>query len=324
MSGNMYGQKLMDKPKVGEIKNLRPALNVLQHYYNVNPRSTIGTVTDISYYLRTLYALVDREMNNVNVDANYFSFNNPSSCCEHCKGLGEECVISEELLMPDKSKTLENGGIIYYKGSKTSQNYKYLEAICEYYKIDMSKRISDLLPREKEVLLYRKEPVDFLIKFKTPKGRTKQKTISQKGAIRELQETLKDIDTPSTFASISKYLTEAKCTCCGGDKLKKEVLNIHVAGKNIAEVERLSFNDLINWLGEVECNIDKLHSMEQIKQLIFDIRRRAQNLISLKLEYLTLRRSIPSLSGGEIQRVRLANQLSCALSGIVYILDEAL
>lgn len=322
MSGNMYGQKLMDKPRVGEIKNLRPALNVSQHYYNVNPRSTIGTVTDVSYYLRTLYALFDREINNVNVEANYFSFNNPSSCCDHCKGLGEEYVISEELLMPDQSKTLENGGIVYYKGSKTSQNYRYLEAICEYYKIDMSKKISDLSSKEKEVLLYRKEPIGFSIKFKTPKGRTKQKTISQKGAINELKDLLEDIDTPSTFASISKYLTKAKCTCCGGDKLKKEVLNVHIAGKNIAEVEQLSFDDLVSWISEVECGIQKLHSKEQIEQLIFDIKRRVENLISLKLEYLTLGRSIPSLSGGEIQRVRLANQLSCSLSGIIYILDE--
>ena len=79
MSGNMYGQKLMDKPKVDEIKNLRPALNVSQYYYNMNPRSTIGTVTDISYYLRTLYAIVSREINHVNVEATYFSCNNPSS-----------------------------------------------------------------------------------------------------------------------------------------------------------------------------------------------------------------------------------------------------
>lgn len=322
MSGNMYGQKLMDKPKVGEIKNLRPALNVSQYYYNVNPRSTIGTVTDIAYYLRTLYALMAREINNINVDANYFSFNNPSSCCEHCKGLGEEYVVSEELLMPDQKKTLENGGIIYYKGAKTSQNYKYLEAICDYYKIDLSKKIADLSSKEKEVLLYREEPLEFVIKFKTPKGRTKQKVISQKGAIVELKDLLKEIDTPSTFASISKYLIKEKCTYCGGDKLKKEVLNVHVAGKNIAEVERMSFDELLIWLGKIEKNIKKLYSKDQIEQLIFDIKRRIKNLISLKLEYLTLGRSIPSLSGGEIQRVRLANQLSCSLSGIVYILDE--
>lgn len=322
MSGNMYGQKLMDKPKVGEIKNLRPALNVSQYYYNVNPRSTIGTITDISYYLRTLYALIDRETNNVNVDANYFSFNNPSSCCERCKGLGEEYVISEKMLIPDQDKTLENGGILYYKGPKTSEHYKYLEAICEHYGIDMSKKMSELLPKEKEVLLYRKEPVEFNIKFRTPKGRTKQKIVSQKGALAELENLLKDIDTPSTFANISKYLTKVKCTGCGGNRLKKEVLSVQIAGKNIAEVENMTFDNLIIWINEVERNIYKSHSREQMEQLIFDIKRRVQNLIILKLEYLTLARSIPNLSGGEIQRVRLANQLACSLSGIVYILDE--
>ncbi len=322
MSGNMYGQKLMDKPKVDEIKNLRPALNVSQYYYNMNPRSTIGTVTDISYYLRTLYAIVSREINHVNVEANYFSCNNPSSYCEHCKGLGEEYVVSEELLMPDQDKSLQNGGIIYYKGTKKSQNYKYLEAICDYYQIDISKKIADLSPREKEILLYRKEPMEFCIKFHTPKGRTKQRNISQKGAIAELEDLLKDVDTPSTLASISKYLTKSKCSYCGGDKLKKEVLNVRINGKNIAEAERLSFDDLTGWLDAVESSVDKYYSNEQIKQLVFDVKRRVENLIELKLEYLTLGRSMPSLSGGEIQRVRLANQLSCSLSGIVYILDE--
>ena len=70
-----------------------------------------------------------------------------------------------------------------------------------------------------------------------------------------MEDLLKEIDTPSTFASISKYLTKAKCTYCGGDKLREEVLNVHVAGKNIAEVERMSFDNLLIWLGEVEKNI---------------------------------------------------------------------
>ena len=77
LSGNMYGQKLMDKPKVDSIDNLRPALNISQTYYNVNPRSTVGTVTDISYYLRTLFAFIVNQENNTNLDMNNFSSNNP-------------------------------------------------------------------------------------------------------------------------------------------------------------------------------------------------------------------------------------------------------
>ena len=322
MSGNIYGQKLMDKPKVGEIRNLRPALKVSQQYYNVNPRSTIGTTTDISYYLRTLYALFAKAVYNLNVNANYFSFNNPTSCCIHCKGLGEEYIVSEDLLIPDKNRTLENGGIIYYKGAKTSQNYKYLEALCEHFAIDMSKKILDLSMEEKEILLYRNKPLGFSIKFKTPKGRIKQKLITERGAMVELGELLKDIDIPSTFASISKYLVKTKCAYCGGNRLKANILDIQIVDKNISEVEKLSFEELVEWLDKVERNIHNLHSKELIGQLIFDIKRRVKNLIDLKLEYLALERKIPSLSGGEIQRVRLANQLSCSLVGLLYILDE--
>lgn len=322
MSGNMYGQKLMDKPKVKEVKNLRPALNVSQNYYNVNPRSTIGTVTDISYYLRTLYALITTEVNGMNVDTNYFSANNPSSCCKKCKGLGEEYIVSEELLIPDSSKTLANGGILYFKGQKTSMEYKILEAECEYFGIDLDKRVSDLSSKEREELLYRKYNVEFSLKFKTPKGRYKQKMIARKGVVTELNELLEDIETPSTFASISKFLTKTKCSCCGGLKLKREVLDVKLVNKNIAEAEELTFDDFLIWLENVKKSSMELASKKQITQLVFDVKRRVQSIIDLNLEYLTLGRNIPSLSGGEIQRVRLANQLSCSLCGILYILDE--
>lgn len=322
MSGNMYGQKLMDKPKVDEIRNLRPALNVSQNYYNVNPRSTIGTVTDISYYLRTLYALIANEVNGVSVDTSFFSPNNPSSCCKKCKGLGEEYVVSEDLVIPDPSKSLAAGGILYYKGAKTSMEYKLLEAECEYFGIDINKSVSELNKNEKEQLLYRENDMEFALKFKTPKGRYKQKTILRKGAMVELNELLGDIETPSTFSNISKFLVKEKCSCCGGMKLNDKVLSITVAEKNIAQAENMSFDDLLIWLGDVEKKTNRLTCKEQVKQLIFDVRRRVERIIDLKLEYLTLGRSIPTLSGGEVQRIRLANQLSCSLSGIVYILDE--
>lgn len=322
MSGNLYGQKLMDKPKVEEIKNLRPALNVSQNYYNVNPRSTIGTVTDISYYLRTLYALWSTEVYGKNFDMNYFSANNPSSYCEKCKGLGEMYIVSEKLLIPDATKTLANGGILYFKGSKTSMEYKLLEAECDYFGIDINKKISDLTVMEIENLLYREVDISFSLKFKTSKGKYKQKSVLRKGIIRELNKLLDDINTPSTFLSISKYLTKVKCTHCGGTKLKNDVLEIRIGDRNIAEIEMLSFEDLLLWIANVKNNAETLASKNQVNQLLTIVRRRVESIISLKLEYLTLGRSIPTLSGGETQRVRIANQLSCSLCGIVYILDE--
>ena len=212
VSGNMYGHKLMDKPKVDAIENLKPALNISQTYYNVNPRSTVGTVTDISYYIRSLFVIASSLYYNKQVDINYFSANNPNSCCKKCKGLGEEYVISEEAIIPNLSKSLSKGGILYYKGTKTSMEFKLLAAICDYYNIDINKEVSDLTEKEKYNLLYRTEPIELSISFKTPKGRYKRKTIYSKGVIPELKNMLDDIDTPSTFLSISKFLKKARCS----------------------------------------------------------------------------------------------------------------
>ncbi len=322
LSGNMFGQKLMDKPKVEEIRNLRPALNVSQNYYNVNPRSTIGTVTDISYYLRTIFSLYAAEKYNKQVDVNFFSANNPSSCCKRCKGLGEEYVVSEELLIPDFSKTLEKGGIIYFKGTKTSLEHKLLEASCDYFGIDINSKVSDLSEDELYNLLYREEEIEFSLRYKSPKGRSKQKMLKRRGVVPELKGQLEQIDIPSVFASISKYLTKDTCSCCGGKKLREEVLEICIDGVNISNVEQFSFEELLVWLQLVGDKIEKMNCREQIKQLIVDVEKRISSLIRLNLGYLNLSRSIPSLSGGEVQRVRLSDQLSCSLSGILYILDE--
>ena len=143
MSGNLYGQKLMNKPKVGLIENLRPALNISQNCYNVNPRSTIGTTTEISYYLRSLFTLLNSSKNEV-ISENLFSSNNPKAFCPHCYGLGIETVVSEELLIPDQNKTLKEGGIIFFKGAPESKEQKYLEALCETYGININKKYQNL------------------------------------------------------------------------------------------------------------------------------------------------------------------------------------
>lgn len=321
LSGNMYGHKLMDKPKVGAIENLKPALNISQTYYNVNPRSTVGTVTDISYYIRSLFVIASSLYYNKQVDINYFSANNPTSCCKKCKGLGEEYVISEEAIIPNLSKSLAKGGILYYKGTKTSMEFKLLAAICDHYNININKGVSDLTEQEKYNLLYRTEPIELSISFKTPKGRYKRKTIYSKGVIPELENMLDDIDTPSTFLSISKFLKKGRCSSCNGNKLKPEILNIKFGGLNIAEVENMPLSDLANWLILVRKEYEK-DDFIHIIHLIDDIFNRVKNLIHLELGYLTISRSIPSLSGGEIQRVRLSTQLTCSLTGLIYILDE--
>lgn len=147
MTGNIYNQKLMNKPKVRTIENLRPALNISQNYYNVNPRSTIGTITEISYYLRALFSLVNTDSDN-EVSENTFSFNNPKTFCPNCSGLGVELVVSEDLLVPDSDKTLRDGAILYFKGPAEGKEQRCLEAVCDYYGIDINKKYSQLTKKE--------------------------------------------------------------------------------------------------------------------------------------------------------------------------------
>lgn len=322
MTGNLYGQKLMDKPAVDSIDNLRPALNVSQTYYNVNPRSTIGTVTDVSYFLRTLYAFVYNQENNSSVDMNYFSANNPSACCKRCGGLGEEYTISEEALMPDPKKSLASGGIVYYKGTKTSMEYKLLAALCARYEIDINKAVGDLSDYEKQVLLYREEECEIPLRFKSTTGKYRQKVIRQKGAMVELLEHLEDVDRPSTFRSIEKYLKKQPCHVCRGLKLNDDRLKVHINGLNISEVEQLSLNQLKSWISNTRAMYSKVDYYPQIKHLLDSIEHRISKMNDLLLGYLSIGRSIPTLSGGEMQRVRIANQLGCNLAGLIYILDE--
>ena len=322
MSGNMYGQKLMDKPPVDSITNLRPALNVSQNYFNSNPRSTVGTITDISYYLRTLFALISNYEKGTKLTEASFSPNNPSACCPFCRGLGEEYVISEEYLVPDKSKTLAKGAILYYKGKENSVEYKTLEAICNHYGIDINKKFFDLTDREVNILLHKNEEDIFLLKFRTPKGRYKQKEIRSKGALAELKEKSGNLNQPSVFSELSKYLVKQACSHCHGSKLKSSVLLFKVNGKNIADVEGMKINELLVWTRLTKQQYLETDLSKQVKQLCEQVNYKLQKLIDLKISYLSLNRSIPSLSGGEIQRIRIGIQLTCSLKGLLYILDE--
>lgn len=322
MSGNMYGQKLMNKPNVENIENLRPALSVSQNYYNHNPRSTVGTLTDVSHFLRTLYALVINFEQGTNYGENFFSANNPSSCCRHCNGLGEEDSISEDLLIPNRTKRLKDGAIIYYKGKDNSIEHKLLIAICDYYHIDINKSINELSKNDLFNLLYRENDLTFHLTFKTPKGRYRQKDVTEKGAIIELRKKLEDVNTPSIFANISKYLVKKECSVCRGTRLKNDVLEKNICNNNIADVEKLKLNHLLEWLKEVDKKYQKCLISNQIEQLIGQISKRIAKMIELKLEYISVNRSVITLSGGEIQRIRIANQLNCSLKGVIYILDE--
>ena len=319
MTGNIYGQKLMNKPQVGSIDNLRPALNISQNYYNVNPRSTIGTTTEISYFLRALFAIINSSQNQ-NISEKLFSSNNPKSCCTNCAGLGVETVVSELLLIPDQDVSLKNGAILYYKGASESKEQKFLEAFCEYYGIDIDKKVSELSKKELDILLYSDEQVRYKLAYKEGK-RKKQHFVKLQGVVPAILDRNTGGETIATGA-FSKYLEEIPCHVCGGAKLNQEVLKYKIEGLNYGDIESTEITSLFNLLNNFTYENVISAKKELVDQLIESVLFKLKALIQIDLGYLCLNRAIPTLSGGERQRVRIANQLTCSLKGLIYILDE--
>lgn len=320
MTGNLYGQKLMNKPKVGAIENLQPALNISQNYYNVNPRSTIGTVTEISYYLRSLYAIINSSRTQ-NVSESIFSSNNPKAFCPHCSGMGIETVVSEALLIPDSEKTLRDGGILFFKGSSDSKEQKYLEAFCEHYGINIDKKVSELSQDELQQLLYADDQIRYKLSYKEGKRR-KQHYVYLRGAVSAIQDRIASSDVSEQSGVYSRYMEDVPCHVCHGAKLRQDVLVYKVGGMNYSEAEQMEFTSLRSWLQEVNYNCASSEKKELVSQLVDGMVHKIDALIKLNIGYLCLSRSIPSLSDGERQRIRIATQLTCSLKGLLYILDE--
>lgn len=310
----------LKKPNVYKINNLLPAIAISQKKTNRNPRSTVGTVTDISQFLRLLFAkFVSIDTNQIWTEGD-FSYNNPKVWCDFCKGTGEEYIIDEYKII-NRYKSINDGAIIYWKETNSDYNEKLLKQVGKYYDIDLDKPLKDLDTEKLNFLLYGKSNIKFNITYKNYKNKYRKKEIEFIGVYREINEKLKDIHTQSTFNSIKKFLTKSKCSQCNGARLKKEILNFKVYDKNISYMNDITVSELKSWISK---NIKK---NGDIKDKIFEdiskeLIKKIENLEKLKLGYLSLNRSVPTLSGGEAQRLRLANQLSCGLSGLLYVLDE--
>lgn len=309
---NLYGHKIMDKPKVNNIYNLLPAINLAQNYYNVNPRSTIGTVTEVSYFLRSLFALSYGSA----VRENEFSSNNPSAMCKCCGGLGTEMRISEELLIPDRTVKLKDGAIAFYSGPDDGKSMAILQAICNYYGININKKVNDLTDREYNLIMYADDVIKQKITYKDGK-RKKQHNVILRGAIPSITMTRK-----FSPAAYSEYYEMVECHECNGAKLSKKSLEYTLNGMNYYEIESLEIIEMHEWVNAFHCKGFSHSKKELASEIIDDIIKRLTILIKLRLGYLSLNRSIPTLSTGEAQRVRIARQLNCSLKGILYILDE--
>ena len=247
-----------------------------------------------------------------------FSFNAPYGACPECKGLGVKLVIDQDLIMPDKSKSILEGGIVTLGDDTEGLNFKKLEIVCKHYNIDLSKPIKKLTKEELDIILYgTNEIIHF--NYSSKSGNTFNNYGTFEGIITNLER--RYLETTSTWIRewLENYMIELPCPTCKGSRLKKEVLSVLINNKNIYELTQLSIRDLYNFLEGIKLTKEQ----EQISELLIkEIKDRLTFLINVGLDYLTLDRMAGSLSGGESQRIRLATQIGTRLTGVLYVLDE--
>ena len=248
-----------------------------------------------------------------------FSFNSPFGACPSCKGLGFKQKIDEDLIIPDKSLSLNKNAIIPLNNMDDVNIYKKtLDIVCNYYNIDMNTPINDLKRKELDIILYGSPDViefDFL----TRSGNRMHKLEKYEGICNMFERRYKETSSSFIRDWLERYMTELSCEVCHGARLKNEVLNVKIKNKNIYEMCNLSIRDLYKFFSEIKLNKEE---QEISKLIIKDILDRLKFLINVGLEYLTLNRTAGTLSGGELQRIRLATQIGSRLSGILYVLDE--
>ena len=251
-----------------------------------------------------------------------FSFNNPYGACPKCSGIGYLMKIDEDLIIPDKTKTLYDGvkafGASTMKKGDTMAKM-YFESVGKHYGIDIkNKKIKDLPKDFINKILYGTENDEIDFEYTSSLGTRKFKAPFE-GVIPTLERRHNETKSQGMRDFYEMYMSELPCDECNGARLKKEILSIKVGGININEMTDLSVKSLQEFLRKLELT----DSQKMIAEMILkEIDARLQFLIDVGLEYLTLSRSAGTLSGGEAQRIRLATQIGSGLTGVLYILDE--
>ena len=282
----------------------------------------IDVVGDKTVLYSCNYACPDCGFSFPELSPRMFSFNNPYGACPKCSGIGYLMKMDEDLIIPDKNKTLYDGVKAF--GSSTMKKgdtmaRMYFESIGRHYGIDIkNKKIKDLPRNFLEKILYGTgdEEIDF--EFSSYAG-VRKFTTPFEGVLPTLERRHNETKSQGMRDFYELYMSELPCDECHGARLKKEILCIKIGGKNINEVTAMSIRQLQEFLRNVELTA----SQKMIADMILkEIDSRLQFLIDVGLEYLTLSRSAGTLSGGEAQRIRLATQIGSGLTGVLYILDE--
>ena len=251
---------------------------------------------------------------------NTFSFNSPYGACPHCKGLGFVLEINRQVIIPDESKSINDGGIIPLGEVRDNFLYQQVRAIAAKYKFTLATPIKKIPKEALNMILYgsKEEKVDVSLHFDTLE---QSYATGFEGVVNMIYRYYRDTASDGLRRWAEEFMDAVPCPECHGTRLKKESLFFRFNEKNIAELSAMSIAELQQWFNNVEGGLSD-RQLKISREVLKEIRSRIGFLMDVGLEYLALDRPSRSLSGGESQRIRLATQIGSQLVGITYILDE--
>ncbi|MFJ4952668.1 ATP-binding cassette domain-containing protein [Streptomyces sp. NPDC088760] len=310
-----YARRLIHQvgaPKVGEITGLPPAVSLQQRRAAPTSRSSVGTVTNLSNSLRMLFSRAGTYPPGAGrLDSDAFSPNTAAGACPACHGLGQVHETTEELLVPDPSLSVREGAVAAWPGAWQGKN---LRDILDTLGYDVDRPWRELPAEQRAWILFTDEqPVVTVHPVRDADRIQRPYQGTYTSARRYVLKTFSDTKSPTLRAKAERFLTSAPCPACGGSRLRPEALAVTFGGRTIAELAALPLTDLAGLLDGGD---------ETARVLTADLKSRIAPVVELGLGYLSLDRATPTLSAGELQRLRLATQLRSGLFGVVYVLDE--
>ena len=332
-----YARRLIDQvgePDVDSIEGLPPAVALQQQRGTPSVRSSVGSVTTISNGLRMLYSRAgEYPAGQDMLYADAFSPNTPEGACPTCSGIGRVFEVTEDLLVPDKTKTIRERAIAAWPPAWQGQNLSRILTTLGY---DIDKPWNTLPKQTRDWILFTNETPEVpvypeynleQVREAIKKGEKPNYKGTFTSAKNFVLHSFATTQSPRTKKRVAQFMQISECPSCHGKKLKKESLSVKFVGLDIGELSQLTLTELTLKLQDAankKLSDDMLDREKAIvaKRISSDILSRVQALTRLGLGYLSLERTTPTLSPGELQRLRLGTQIRSKLFGVVYVLDE--
>ncbi|SHG22571.1 excinuclease ABC subunit UvrA [Geodermatophilus nigrescens] len=314
-----YARRLIHQvgaPAVDEITGLPPAVALQQSRGTPSSRSTVGTVTTLSNSLRMLFSRAGTHPpgSTGRLDSDAFSPNTAAGACPECSGLGRVHLVTEDSLVPDASLSIRDGAIAAWPGAWHGKN---LRDILVELGHDIDRPWRDLPRAERDWILFTDEQPEVTVRPVRGVGQIQRDYQGRyTGARAYVLHTLATTKSATIRQRVLRFVQTSTCPVCSGSRLRPESLAVTVGGRNIAELAALPLTALVETLRRAP------QATDVAARITADLLGRIEVLTTLGLGYLSLDRTTPTLSPGELQRLRIATQLRSGLFGVVYVLDE--